>query len=179
MSRRINSTRRALWRAASGLGGGRGAGMVGYNPQSRRVQWSASLMEQRMQGKIVLITGGAKRVGAAICRRLHAAGANLMVHYRSSAAEARALRSELNALRSGSMALVQADLLKLYALAGLVKATIKEFGRLDALINNASSVYPTPVGEITEKAWDDLVGTNLRAPLFLSQVAAKERSEER
>ena len=131
-------------------------------------------MSAPLEGRTVLITGGAKRVGAAICRRLHAAGANLMVHYRSSAAEARALRSELNARRSGSIALVQADLLKLDALAGLVKAAVKEFGRLDALINNASSFYPTPVGEITEKAWDDLVGTNLRAPLFLSQAAAKD-----
>lgn len=131
-------------------------------------------MSAPLEGRTVLITGGARRVGAAICRRLHAAGANLMVHYRSSAAEARALRSELNALRSGSIALVQADLLKLDALAGLVKAAVKEFGRLDALINNASSFYPTPVGEITEKAWDDLVGTNLRAPLFLSQAAAKD-----
>lgn len=131
-------------------------------------------MSTLLEGKTVLITGGAKRVGAAICRRLHAAGANLMVHYRSSAAEARALKSELNALRSGSMALVQADLLKLDALPNLVKATVKEFGRLDALINNASSFYPTPVGEITEKVWDDLIGTNLKAPLFLAQAAARE-----
>lgn len=127
-----------------------------------------------LEGKVVLITGGAKRVGAAICRRLHAAGANLMVHYRSSAAEARALKSELNAGRAGSVALIQADLLKMTALAGLIKDTVKEFGRLDALINNASSFYPTPVGEITEKAWDDLIGTNLKAPLFLSQAAAKD-----
>jgi pteridine reductase len=127
-----------------------------------------------LEGKVVLITGGAKRVGAAICRRLHDAGANLMVHYRSSATEARALRSELNAQRSDSMALAQADLLKIDVLPNLIKATVKEFGRLDALINNASSFYPTAVGEITDKAWDDLVGTNLKAPLFLSQAAAKE-----
>jgi len=124
--------------------------------------------------KVVLITGGAKRVGAAICRRLHAAGANLVLHCRSSVTEARALRSELNAQRAGSVALVQADLLKLGAFPGLIKETLKEFGRLDALINNASSFYPTPVGEITEKAWDDLMGTNLKAPLFLSQAAARE-----
>lgn len=97
-----------------------------------------------------------------------------MVHYRGSAPEARALRSELNALRSASVALVQADLLKSETLPNLVKITLKEFGRLDALINNASSFYPTPVGEITEKAWDDLIGTNLKAPLFLSQAAARE-----
>ena len=127
-----------------------------------------------LEGKVVLITGGAKRVGAAICRRLHGAGANLVVHYRSSAAEARALKTELNAQRAGSVALVQADLLKLSALAGLVKETVKAFGQLDALINNASSFYPTAVGEITEKAWDDLIGTNLKAPLFLAQAAARE-----
>ncbi|MDP2239742.1 MAG: pteridine reductase [Burkholderiales bacterium] len=127
-----------------------------------------------LEGKVVLITGGAKRVGAAVCRRLHAAGANLMVHYHSSTTEARALKSELNAERAGSVALIQADLLKMTALAGLIRDTVKEFGRLDALINNASSFYPTPVGEITEKAWDDLIGTNLKVPLFLSQAAAKE-----
>jgi len=127
-----------------------------------------------LEGKVVLITGGAKRVGAAICRRLHGAGANLVVHYRSSAAEARALKTELNAQRAGSVALVQADLLKLSALAGLVKETVKAFGQLDALINNASSFYPTPVGEVTDKAWDDLIGTNLKAPLFLAQAAARE-----
>ncbi len=132
-----------------------------------------------LEGKTVLITGGAKRVGAVICRRLHAAGANLMVHYRSSTIEARALKAELTAHRAGSVALVQADLLKLDALPNLVKATVKEFGRLDALINNASSFYPTPVGEITEKAWDDLIGTNLRAPLFLSQAAARELRKAR
>ncbi len=127
-----------------------------------------------LEDKVVLITGGAKRVGAAICRRLHAAGANLMVHYHSSATEARALKAELNAARADSVAVIQSDLLKMAALSGLIKETVKVFGRLDALINNASSFYPTPVGEITEKAWDDLIGTNLKVPLFLSQAAAKE-----
>lgn len=132
------------------------------------------LQDTNLEGRVVLITGGAKRVGAAICRRLHAAGANLMVHYRASAADARALKSELAAQRAGSVALVQADLLKLDALSNLIKATVKEFGQLDALVNNASSFYPTPVGEVTEKAWDDLMGTNLKAPLFLAQAAARE-----
>jgi len=131
-------------------------------------------MNTSLNGKVILITGSAKRVGAAISRRLHAAGANLMLHYRSSVAEARALRSELNAKRSGTVALVQGDLLKLAAIPGLVKDTVKEYGRLDALINNASSFYPTALGEITEKTWDDLIGTNLKAPLFLSQAAARE-----
>ena len=125
-----------------------------------------------MQGKVVLITGGAKRVGAAICRRLHGEGANLMIHYRSSAAEAEALRDELNRKRLDSVALAQADLHDVEQLPELVAATVKRFGRLDVLINNASSFYPTVVGEIGEKDWHDLLGTNLKAPLFLSQAAA-------
>ena len=126
-----------------------------------------------MQGKVVLITGGAKRVGAAICRRLHGEGASLMIHYRSSAAEAEALRDELNRTRPDSAALVQADLHDVERLPELVAATVKHYGRLDVLINNASSFYPTAVGEIGEKDWHDLLGTNLKAPLFLSQAAAE------
>lgn len=127
-----------------------------------------------LQGKVVLVTGGARRVGAAICRRLHGGGAHVMVHYRSSAAEARALEAELKARRAGSVAIVQADLLKVSALSALVKDAMRAFGRLDALVNNASSFYPTPVGEITEDVWEDLIGTNLKAPLFLAQAAARE-----
>ena len=125
-----------------------------------------------MQGKIVLITGGAKRVGAAICRRLHGAGARLMIHYRRSAGEARLLQAELNHARPDSVALIQADLLDLNKLPAIVDRTLQTFGRLDALVNNASSFFPTPIGEITPQAWDDLIGTNLRAPLFLAQAAA-------
>ena len=125
-----------------------------------------------MQGKVVLITGGAKRVGAAICRRMHAAGANLMLHYRASAGEARLLQAELNGVRADSVALIQADLLDLKALPSLVEQTVQRFGRLDALVNNASSFYASPIGEITSAVWDDLMGTNLRAPLFLAQAAA-------
>lgn len=120
----------------------------------------------------MLITGGAKRVGAAICRRLHAAGANLMLHYRASAGEARLLQAELNRTRADSVALIQADLLEQKTLPSLVDQTVQRFGRLDALVNNASSFYPSPVGEITTAVWDDLMGTNLRAPMFLSQAAA-------
>jgi len=125
-----------------------------------------------VEGRIVLITGGAIRVGAAICRRLHAEGANLMLHYRASAGEARLLQAELNHVRPESVALIQADLLDLNKLPAIVDQTLQTFGRLDALVNNASSFFPTPVGDITAQAWDDLVGTNLRAPLFLSQAAA-------
>ena len=125
-----------------------------------------------MHGKSVLITGGAKRVGAAICRRLHGAGANLMLHYRSSAGEARLLQSELNHVRQDSVALIQADLLDLAKLPAIVEQTLATFGRLDALVNNASSFFQTPVGEISSSDWEDLIGTNLRAPLFLAQAAA-------
>ena len=131
-------------------------------------------MSAPLEGKVVLITGGARRVGAAISRRLHGAGANLVVHYRSSAAEARELKSELTRARGDSVVLVQGDLLKPANLTGLIKDAVKAFGQLDALINNASSFYATPMGELTEKAWDDLIGTNLKAPLFLSQAAARE-----
>jgi pteridine reductase len=125
-----------------------------------------------VHGKVVLITGGAKRVGAAISRRLHAAGANLMLHYRASAGEARLLQAELNHTRPSSVALIQADLLDIAKLPSLVEQTLATFGRLDALVNNASSFFATPIGDITPALWDDLIGTNLRAPTFLSQAAA-------
>jgi pteridine reductase len=125
-----------------------------------------------VHGKVVLITGGGKRVGAAICRRLHVAGANLMLHYRSSAGEARLLQAELNHQRANSVALIQADLLDVAKLPSLVEQTLQTFGRLDGLVNNASSFFQTPVGEITVAGWNDLIGTNVQAPLFLSQAAA-------
>lgn len=125
-----------------------------------------------MQGKVVLITGGAKRVGAAICRRLHGAGANLMLHYRASAGEARLLQAELNHQRKDSVALIQADLLDLGKVPSLIDQTVQSFGRLDALINNAASFYPTPIGEITPEDWENLIGADLRAPLFIAQAAA-------
>jgi pteridine reductase len=125
-----------------------------------------------VQDKTVLITGGAKRVGAAICRRLHGAGANLMLHYRASAGEARLLQAELNHTRPNSVSLIQADLLDLNKLPSVVEQTLQAFGGLDALVNNASTFFPTTVGEITEAAWNDLIGTNLQVPLFLAQAAA-------
>jgi pteridine reductase len=125
-----------------------------------------------VQDKTVLITGGAKRVGAAICRRLHGAGANLMLHYRASAGEARLLQAELNHTRPNSVSLIQADLLDLNKLPSVVEQTLQAFGRLDALVNNASTFFPTTVGEITEASWNDLIGTNLQVPLFLAQAAA-------
>ena len=127
-----------------------------------------------MQGKIVLVTGGAKRVGAAICRRLHAAGANVVIHYRSSLYEAFALRAELNDLRANSAHCVQADLLDIAALKTMVEEAVKHFGHLDALVNNASSFYATPLALVNDAQWHDLLGTNLKAPLFLAQAAAEE-----
>ena len=125
-----------------------------------------------LQGKAVLITGAARRVGAAMARTLQAAGANVMIHYRHSEAEAQALAHELNSQRGGSVALVTGDLLEIRKLHKLVDATVRTFGQLDVLINNASTFYPTPVGEVTEEHWDDLLGTNLKVPLFLAQAAA-------
>jgi pteridine reductase len=132
-----------------------------------------------MHGKVALITGGAKRVGAASARLLHAAGAKLMIHYRSSATDARALQDELNAIRPDSVALIQADLHDTHGLPAIVHQTVATFGGLDVLLNNASSFYPTPVGSITEKDWVDLMGSNLKAPMFLSQAAAPELKKRR
>lgn len=124
--------------------------------------------------KTILITGGAKRVGAAICRLLHAEGAELMIHYRSSTLEARALQTELNLARPNSVEIIQADLTDIDNLPALVSKTVKRFGKLDVLINNASSYYSTELGSINEENWQDLMGSNLKAPLFLSQAAAVE-----
>ena len=129
-------------------------------------------MDGSLTGKVVLVTGAARRVGAAIAHRLHAAGANLMLHYRGAETDAQALQAELNAVRTSSVALVQADLLNAAGLAEIVKNTLARFERIDALVNNASTFYPTPMGEITPAQWDDLLGSNLKAPLFLAQAAA-------
>jgi pteridine reductase len=119
-----------------------------------------------------LVTGAARRVGAAIARALHGAGANLVLHYRSSTEDAAELAQELNKARPGSARLVSADLLESEKLPELAHSAAEAFGGLDVLVNNASSFYPTPVGGITEIDWDDLIGTNLKAPLFLSQAVA-------
>src|ERR1044071_666345 len=132
-----------------------------------------------LTGKTVLITGGAKRVGATVARTLHAAGANLAIHYRQSSREADALAAELNARRAQSAALVQAELLDIAKLPALVEFALRSFGGLDVLINNASTFYPTPIGEITPQTWDDLLGTNLKVPTFLSQAAAPALRQSR
>ncbi len=136
-------------------------------------------MSAELAGKVVLVTGGARRIGAAICRVLHGRGASVMLHHRGSASEARALQSELNALRADSVALIKADLLNGASLPDLVKMTVRQFGGLDLLVNNASSFFPTEIGTITDKNWDDLIGTNLKAPMFLAQAAAPELRKRR
>jgi pteridine reductase len=128
--------------------------------------------DKRLAGKTALITGAARRVGAEIARTLHAAGANTVLHYRSSSEDAAELARELNHVRPGSAAVVSGDLLEIDKLPTLAAAAAQAFGGLDILVNNASSFYPTPVGDITELDWDDLIGTNLKAPLFLSQAVA-------
>jgi len=130
-----------------------------------------------LAGKTALVTGGARRVGAVIVRVLHAAGANVVVHYRSSGADAAQLAAELNAVRAGSASLAQCDLLDVTRHAPLIARCLESFGGLDILVNNASTFYPTPLGDITERDFDDLIGSNLKAPLFLSQAAASALHE--
>lgn len=124
--------------------------------------------------KVVLITGAARRIGAVLALAFHERGATVAVHYRDSRNEAARLVAAMNARRKGSAAGFQADLGDLDALVALPASVIKIFGRLDVLINNASTFYPTPIGAITAVQFDDLVGTNLRAPVFLVQAAAPE-----
>ena len=125
-----------------------------------------------LAGQCILITGAAKRLGAAIAHSAHAQGANIAVHYRRSQPQADQLCATLNASRSQSAIAVQADLLEVEQHSRLVAAVTAAFGRLDVLVNNASTFYPTPLGSITEAHWNDLIGSNLKVPLFLSQAAA-------
>ena len=127
-----------------------------------------------LTGQTVLITGGARRLGAAMAQALHAVGANVVIHHRTSTEDAATLARTLNSQRANSATTVQADLLDTARLPELVAGAIRDFGRLDILINNASTFYATPVGDITAGQFDDLLGTNLRAPLFLAQAAAPE-----
>ena len=129
---------------------------------------------EQLDGKVALITGAARRIGAAIAARLHEAGADVAIHYRGSAKEADALAAQFNAARRDSAATFQADLCDTASLPDLVAAVARWGGGIDILVNNASSFYPTPLGGITQEHWDDLVGSNLKAPLFLSQAALPE-----
>lgn len=140
------------------------------------VECSVTILEfmpdNPLEGKVALITGGAHRIGATIARLLHAQGMKLVIHYHTSERAAHALQAELHETRPESVMLVRGDLNNGERLVkNLVFETVEAFGRLDVLINNASRFYPTTVGEITESQWDDIVGTNLKAPYFLAQAA--------
>jgi pteridine reductase len=135
-------------------------------------------MAAELEGKTALVTGAARRIGAAIARELHAAGANLVLHYRGGEAEVDALEAELNKLRPASALKVKADLLAPIAPKALVGAALDGFKRLDVLVNNASSFYPTEIGMIEASHWEELVGSNLRAPLFIAQEAAKALAQQ-
>ena len=127
-----------------------------------------------LEDKAALITGAARRIGAELARTLHGAGASVVLHYRSSADAAAELARSLNAIRPRSAVTLRADLLDTAAIARLAADASAAFGRLDILVNNASSFFPTPLGRIEERHWDDLVGTNVKAPLFLAQAAARD-----
>jgi len=126
---------------------------------------------ETLQGRWALITGAAKRIGAAIATGLHDAGANVAIHYFASAEAADTLAARLNSQRPASALTVHGDLRRIPDLERMIREVVDQTGRLDALINNASSFYPTPLGAITEEQWDDLIGSNLKAPVFLCQAA--------
>jgi len=123
-------------------------------------------------GRVALVTGAAHRIGAAIAGALHEQGMNVVLHYRSSAQAAHDLEQRLNRSRAHSAARVQADLQRIDALPAVIDQALSTWGRLDVLVNNASSFFPTPLGSITEPHWDALIDSNLKAPLFLAQAAA-------
>ena len=135
------------------------------------------MSKNSLNSKVVLVTGAARRIGAAIVTCLQENGARVAIHYRGSSSEAEKLAAKLNDDRPGSAKTFQADLLSNGAITTLMRAVVEWGGRLDGLVNNASTFYPTPIGKIGEEAWDDLVGSNFKAPLFLSQEAAPHLHE--
>jgi len=141
-------------------------------------QKPANESESDLSGKVVLITGGVHRLGAETARTLHALGANLVLHYRNSRDRALKLQAELHQRRKNSVILVQADLMDHSKLPFIVKDAVEGWGKLDVLINNASSFYSTPFGSVAEDQWEDLIGTNLKAPFFLSQAAAPHLQQQ-
>lgn len=130
------------------------------------------MQDHNVTRQVALITGGGKRIGAAIARYLHAKGMDLVLHYRHSEVASRDLQAELHGSRHNSVLLLQADLLNISKLTRMIQQILDHYGRLDVLINNASSFYPTPIGQANEHDWEDLLGTNLKAPFFLAQAAA-------
>ncbi len=125
------------------------------------------------RAKNVLITGAAKRIGAACARLLHSEGCNVFLHYRSSAAEAQLLCDELNRQRPDSAKIIQADLLNMAELEAVAREVCMAWGGIDVLVNNASSFYPTALPDVTEQQWDELLGSNLKAPFFLTKALAE------
>jgi pteridine reductase len=132
-----------------------------------------------LDGSVALITGAARRLGEAIARELHGAGANVVVHYHTSAADAQRLTQALNELRPASAIAARADVLDTQALSALIDHSVAAWGHLDILVNNASTFYPTPFGTVTEEQWDDLLGSNLKSPFFLCQAAAPHLTARR
>jgi len=134
-------------------------------------------MSKPFQAPVVLITGAAKRIGAAIAELFHDKGYRVIIHYRHSAQEASQLRNRLSALRPDSVQILQADLNDSAAVQQLATDALACFGRIDVLINNASSFYATPLPRVTEQDWDDLVNSNVKAAFFLSQALAGSLQE--
>ena len=128
---------------------------------------------------VALVTGATKRIGAAIARTLHQRGYDIAIHFGTSAAEAEALAAEFSGARPASAATFQADLCSIDAVQALAQAVVNHWRRVDALVNNASTFYPTPLGAATGTAWDDLVGSNLKGPFFLAQALAEELKKSR
>lgn len=126
----------------------------------------------KLESKVALITGAARRIGAAVAEILHREGMNVVLHYNASEEEAQVLCAKLNQLRANSAVTLQGDLLEPEIDKSLIIKAHEMWGRLDLLVNNASRFYRTHFGKVTEYAWDDLMISNLRAPFFLSQAAA-------
>lgn len=137
------------------------------------------MQESVLNDKVALVTGGGRRIGAEIATRLHREGMRLVLHYHSSDVAARSLQNTLNKSRADSVVLVKGDLLDNHKITHLVQESIKVFSRLDAVVNNASTFFPTPIGDTSEEDWNNLLGTNLKAPFFLAQAAARELKKYR
>lgn len=136
------------------------------------------MSNSKTNSKVLLITGAGKRVGACLARHCHQQGMRIAIHYRNSDIAAQEIAKELNQKQKDSVITLPADLKNIETHATLVGKVIEKWGRLDVLVNNASSFYPTPLGKITEASWEDLLGSNLKAPLFLSQTAAPYLEKE-
>jgi len=132
-----------------------------------------------LRKKVALISGGAKRIGACLARTLHTAGMDVVIHYHSSLEPARTLQKELNTARENSCILIQCELTEYNKLKPMIDESVRQMGRLDVLINNASTFFPTPVGDTNEQHWDSLLDTNLKAPFFLTQAAVPHLRKHR